>query len=90
MEKIEREKKMVASYIIDGKIDFSTLPVIETEVRNILLRWLSKALEHKDGKGKTEEGQVFRIMNRKETKYCVLQCQDGAFEMPAFIMEFES
>ena len=89
MEKIEREKKMVESYILEGKIDFSALPVIESEVRNILLRWLSKALEHKNGKGKTEDGQIFRIINMEEKKYCTLRCEDGDFDMPAFIMEFE-
>ena len=78
------------SYIIDGKINFETLPVIEAEVRNILLRWLSKALEHKESKGKTEDGQVFHIVNREETKYCTVSCKDGDFEMPSFILEFEA
>ena len=87
---MEREKKMVESYIIEGKIDFAALPVIEAEVRNILLRWLSKALEHKNGKGKTEDGQMFRITNMKEKEYCTLRCEDGDFEMPSFIMEFEA
>lgn len=89
MEKIEREKKMVESYIIEGKINFQTLPVIEIDVRNILLRWLSKALENKDSIGKTEDGQVFRIVNREEKNYCTVQCEDGDFQMPSFILEFE-
>ncbi|MBD5088894.1 MAG: TIGR02677 family protein [Clostridiales bacterium] len=89
IEKSEKEKKMIEGYMVDGKISFETLPVIEPEVRNILLRWLSKALEHKDGKGKTEEGHVYQIVNREEKKYCVLNCQDGVFEMPAFVLWFE-
>lgn len=89
MEKMEREKKLVESYITEGRLTFETLPVIETEARNILLRWLSKALEQKDGKGKTEDGQVFRIVNRNEERYCIVHCTDGDFEMPAFILEFE-
>lgn len=90
VEKIEREKKMVESYIVDGEIHFEALPVIEAEVRNILLRWLSKALENKDSKGKTEDGQVFRIANREEKNYCTVRCEDGEFEMPSFILEFEA
>ena len=75
--------------MVDGKISFEELPVIEPEVRNILLRWLSKALEHKDGKGKTEEGQVYQIVNREEKRYCRVNCNDGVFEMPAFVIRFE-
>lgn len=89
MEKMERERKMVESYIIDGKITFEELPVLESEVRNILLRWLSKALENKDSKGKTEDGQVFYITNRDEKKQCIIHCKDGDFEMPSFVLEFE-
>ena len=70
-------------------LSFENLPVIEPEARNILLRWLSKALEHKDGMGKTEEGQVYRIENREEKRYCKVHCQDGIFEMPAFVLKFE-
>lgn len=89
MEKLVRERKMVESYIVDGKITFEELPVIEVEARNILLRWLSKALENKDNKGKTEDGQVFCITNRNEKKQCTVRCTDGDFEMPSFILEFE-
>ena len=89
MEKLVRERKMVESYIVDGKITFEELPVIEAEARNILLRWLSKALENKDNKGKTEDGQVFCIINRNEKKQCTVCCTDGDFEMPSFILEFE-
>ena len=89
IEKIECEKQMVESYIVDGTINFAILPVIEPEVRNILLRWLSKALEHKDNKGKTEDGRIFSIVNRNETATCSVHCTDGEFEMPAFVLEFE-
>lgn len=89
IERLIREKKMIEGYITDGKIVFETLPVIEPEARNILLRWLSKALEHKDGVGKTEEGQVYHIENREEKRYCKVHCQDGIFEMPAFVLKFD-
>ncbi len=89
MEKLLREREMVESYIIDGKITFEELPVIEAEARNILLRWLSKALEDKDSKGKTEDGQAFCITNRNEEKQCTVHCQDGDFEMPSFVLQFE-
>lgn len=89
IEKQQRERKLIESYIVHGRIEFSQLPEIEAQVRNILLRWLSKAMEHKDKQGKTEDGQQFCIVNPQEKEYCTLKCQDGEFQMPAFIIEFQ-
>ena len=87
IEKLQNEKATVASFIKDKKIVFSDLPVISEHTRNILLRWLSKALEREDGKAKTEDGKVYYISNPKEKNNCIVECEDGYFQMPAFRMQ---
>lgn len=89
IEKLQNEKATVASFIKDKKIVFSDLPVISEHIRNILLRWLSKALEREDGKAKTEDGKVYYISNPKEKNNCIVECEDGYFQMPAFELVFE-
>lgn len=89
IEKLKREKELVESYISDGEIRFAALGCIEPQVRNILLRWMSKALEHKDYRAATEDGREFYIENPKEKDVCIISCTDGAFQMPAFVLKFE-
>ena len=89
IETLKREKQLVESYISEGVISFSRLGSIEPQVRNILLRWMSKALEHKDYRAKTEDGREFYIENPEETEKCTLHCTDGTFQMPAFVLRFE-
>lgn len=88
LEKIERENELLNSYIKEGSLAFDELPIIEPQVRNMLLHWLSKALESTERKAKTEDGRVYYIANRQETKQCILRCSDGEFKMPAYRIEF--
>lgn len=66
----------------DGKIDFSTLPVLEPHVREILLKWISDAMENPAGAARTEEGRYYTLdMSRKEERcvvmrMAVLPCQN--------------
>ncbi|MDF2472326.1 MAG: hypothetical protein K0R21_108 [Anaerocolumna sp.] len=85
---IEKERQLVNSYIIDNQIVFAKLPVIEPEVRNVLLRWLSKALEHKSKSAKTEDGRQYKIELDDSEKQCELRCRDGIFNMPAYKLIF--
>lgn len=82
------EQKMMDGYIVDGKLDFRTLPCLEEKARNILLRWLAKVLEG-DGVSRTEDGRGYRVMNQNTKERCTIECEDGLFEMPAFILEFD-
>ena len=62
--------------------------MIEPQIRDTFLLWLSKALENAEGRAKTEDGRTYHLEgNREET--CVLECTDGSFEMPAFVICFE-
>lgn len=89
IKRLEQERKLFDSYIIDGVLDFATLPILEPEVRDVFLMWLSKALEKKDWHGRTEDGREYYIENGKEKNRCILKCQDGNFEMPAYKMIFK-
>ena len=73
----------------DGKIDFSTLPVLEPHVREILLKWISDAMENPAGAARTEEGRYYTLdMCRKEER-CVVHCEDGSFTMPKLAIVFQ-
>lgn len=92
-KKIERlreiEKKTMASYVLDGRIDFEKLPVIEGHVRSTLLKWLSKGIANSDKKGKTEDGRLFQVEIPGDQRHrCLLRCDDGNLEMPAYVIRF--
>ena len=88
IRKIEEERKILESYIKDNKIVFSELPVLSPEIRDTFLKWLSKALEKKEWKAKTEDGRKYYIHEEKG-KRCVVECTDGCFTMPQYTICFE-
>ncbi len=89
LQKLEEERKLLKSYIKENRLDFATLPKIEPQVRDIFLTWLSKGLENKSHRAKTEDGQIFTIVLEDPEKTCVLTCTDGTFRMPAYTIVFE-
>lgn len=89
VRRLEEERILLKSYIRDGRLEFASLPRIEPRVREIFLTWLSKGLENKAHRGKTEDGQAFSVILEDEGKTCTLQCTDGTFRMPAYIIVFD-
>lgn len=89
LEKAEREKKLLQGYIREQVLDFSALPVIEPEVRDTFLVWLSKALENKSRVAKTEDGKKYRVTGGEAGERCKVKCTDGVFEMPSYRIIFE-
>lgn len=89
IRRLEEERVLLKSYIHDGKLEFASLPVIEPHVRDVFLLWLSKALERKNHRAKTEDGQVYYIEQADVKEYCTLECTDGTFQMPAYTIVFE-
>lgn len=86
----QEEKGIMESYIKEGCIDFETLPKINSNIRNTLLRWLSKGINSPTGGSKTEHGRAYRVIKPKDkSKRCIVSCDDGEFEMPAYRMIFE-
>ena len=63
--------------------------MIEPPVRDMFLLWLSKALERKNHRAKTEDGQMYYIERADVKEYCMLECTDGTFQMPAYTIVFE-
>ena len=89
IRRLEEERKLLRSYIHNGRLEFASLPVIEPPVRDMFLLWLSKALERKNHRAKTEDGQMYYIERADVKEYCMLECTDGTFQMPAYTIVFE-
>lgn len=87
LEKLERERTLLNSYIKDNRLEFAKLPVIEPQIRDVFLLWLSKALEREDETAKTEDGRTYHLEGDRN-KTCVVECTDGCFTMPAFAICF--
>ncbi|MCI8639771.1 MAG: TIGR02677 family protein [Coprococcus sp.] len=89
IRKLSEERELLGSYIRDGRLEFAELPVIEPHVRDMFLLWLSKALERKNHRAKTEDGRIYHIEKDEVKGYCTLECTDGTFQMPAYTIVFE-
>lgn len=85
----EEERRVVEQVIRDQKICFNQLGEVAPFVRKILLRWLMKALTTPEASVSTEYGRKYRLANPTETARCTLTSEDGNFEMPAFVLEFD-
>ena len=90
MKRLEEERNLLNSYIQNGRLEFAKLPIIQPQVRDMFLLWLSKALENKNHSAKTEDGQIYRIEQPENQEYCTLECTDGIFQMPAYTIVFEN
>lgn len=84
----EQEREIMESYIQNNTIRFAHLPVIPSHVRVTLLKWIGKAVAHKDKIGKTEEGKKFVLQMPQNGEQCVLKCEDGNLHMPAYKLVF--
>ena len=73
----------------NGRIDFGALPVVEPEIREILLTWLSNALEDTAKTARTDDGRLFHLDESGIGQKCVLRACDGNLTMPRFALVFE-
>ncbi len=89
LRRLEEERRLLDSYIKGDSLEFASLPILEPHVRDVFLLWLSKALEQKGLRAKTEEGRSYRIEEPSRGEACVLECTDGTFRMPAYRIVFE-
>ena len=86
---MKQDWKRIGELESEGRIDFSRLPVIEPRVREILLKWLSDALENWDYTARTEDGRVFSLDMTYADERCVVRCEDGNFTMPKLSIVFQ-
>lgn len=89
IRKLEEERRFLKSYIKNNCLEFAALPEIEPHVRDVFLGWLSKALENKNFRGKTEDGQMYWLEQPEQGKTCIVRSPDGILEMPAYTIRFE-
>ena len=89
LRQLERQRKLLSGYVTENRLEFRNLPVIEPYVRDVFLMWLSKALEHKNKKAKTEDGRNYYIEESSGQEQCIVTCEDGTFQMPAYVLVFE-
>ncbi|WP_028043558.1 TIGR02677 family protein [Candidatus Stoquefichus massiliensis] len=86
---LAKQKESIQKLIINGEIDFASLPKIDSSTRKTLLIWLSKALAQESLSSKTDYGDHYYIDKSLEKETCVLHCQDGDFLMPSFKIVFK-
>ena len=89
IEQQRRDQKRLQELEVDGTIDFSTLPVIDAHVREILLKWISDAMENPAGVARTEDGRRFVLDMSQSKSRCVVHCEDGNFTMPQMSIIFQ-
>ncbi|MBN2794312.1 MAG: TIGR02677 family protein [Clostridia bacterium] len=89
LDERKAEEEVLMMYLKENIVAFENLSIIPETVRRTFLRWLVKGI-HEEGKTTvTEHGIRYHVVNPKETRRCFLECEDGIFEMPAFILKFE-
>lgn len=88
LKQIEENKKEIEKYIKDGKIDIKNLPIIKSNFRKTLLKWISKAGIMQDKQITIEDGRKIRLIYPQNKERCILRCDDGDMEMPAFELQF--
>ena len=89
IEAIKEDRRQISTLIKDGQIDFTQLPVISPRVREILLGWISNALEDSDKRARTEEGLEYRLEIAPYEHRCVIHCEDGNMTMQAMKLIFD-
>ncbi len=85
----KEEMQKVKLLEIDGMIDFSDLPVLEPRIREILLKWISDAMESADFSARTDDGRTYRLDKSQADEKCVVHCEDGNFTMPKMKIVFQ-
>ena len=89
VEQMKKDWEKLETLEKNGRIDFDSLPVIEARVREILLKWLSDALEDSDHSARAEDGREFMLDMTHVDEQCVVHCEDGNFTMPKLSIVFQ-
>lgn len=86
---LQEDRRRLSMLEQGGRIDFSSLPVIEPRVREILLKWLSDALEDERYSARTDDGRRYVLDMSCAAERCVVHCEDGNFTMPKLSIVFQ-
>ncbi len=88
IRQLREDRQEVKRLEQDGRIRFWELPVLKPRVREILLKWLSDALETSGYGARTEDGREFSLDMSRADERCVVHCEDGNFTMPRIAIVF--
>jgi uncharacterized protein (TIGR02677 family) len=88
LEQHRLEAEKIAALEKDGQICFWELPILETQIREILLKWISDALEHPRYIGRTQDGRGYRLEVLPGEETCQMVCEDGILTMPKMSIVF--
>jgi uncharacterized protein (TIGR02677 family) len=91
LERIKNERKMIDKYINNDKVELSKLAAsftLEPNVRDVILTWISKALERSNKSAVTEDGVMYHL-ELKDGERCMLKSTDGVLDMPAYTIVFD-
>lgn len=89
IKKREQQMKEFEQYIKEDKIEIENLPQIKPNIRKMILNLIGRANQSEAKETKTEDGRNVKLIYPQEQKRCVLHCDDGDLEMPAFVLEIK-
>lgn len=89
LQKQKEEMQKLQQLEKKGRIDFAELPVLEPRIREILLKWLSDAMEDADFTARTDDGRRYVLDRTHAGEKCVVHCEDGNFTMPRMAIVFQ-
>lgn len=89
LEKQREEMEKLRALEVNGRIHFGELPVLEPRIREILLKWLSDAMESADFSARTDDGRRYILDRSRADETCVVHCLDGNFTMPDLSIVFQ-
>ena len=89
LEQQKEEMQKIRQLEKNGVIDFSDLPVLTPRLREILLKWISDAMESADFSARTDDGRGYRLDRGRADEKCVIHCEDGNFTMPKMRLVFQ-
>ena len=89
LQQQKEEMKKLQQLEKNGRIDFAELPVLEPRIREILLKWLSDAMEDTDFTARTDDGRRYVLDRSRVGEKCIVHCEDGNFTMPRMAIVFQ-
>lgn len=89
LQKQKEEMQKLQQLEKKGRIDFAELPVLEPRIREILLKWLSDAMEDADFTARTDDERRYVLDRTHAGEKCVVHCEDGNFTMPRMAIVFQ-
>ena len=86
--RMQKNREEIHQYIHDHRLVISEIgDVISTDLRQMILGWITNANMSAEKRSHTEYGQRYRLL--REEGECILHCEDGDLTMPRYILVFE-